>query len=89
MPILGSIIKGAINIRSKIPNRRSGEKQQLKQLKKILFKARNTDFGKQFGFSTILMQEDPIKMFQSQTPILDYQTIFDGWWHRALKGEKM
>ena len=88
MPILGSIIKGAINIRSKIPNRRSGEKQQLKQLKKILFKARNTDFGKQFGFSAILMQEDPIKMFQSQTPIHDYQTIFDGWWHRALKGEK-
>jgi hypothetical protein len=69
MPILGSIIKGAINIRSKIPNRRSGEKQQIKQLKKILFKARNTDFGKQFGFSTILMQEELIKMFQSQTPI--------------------
>ncbi|MBS1651315.1 MAG: GH3 auxin-responsive promoter family protein [Bacteroidetes bacterium] len=88
MPILGSIIKGAINFRGKIPSRKNFYKQQLTQLKKLMAKAEFTDFGKRYHFGEILLSEDPIKTFQSKVPIHDYQSIFDLWWHRTLKGEK-
>lgn len=88
MPILGSIIKGAINIRSRIPNRKNTYKQQVKQLKKLITKSQFTDFGKQFNFMEMSLQEDPIKTFQKNVPIYDYQSIFDTWWYRALKGER-
>jgi len=88
MPILGSIIKGAIDLRGKIPARKNVYKQQVKQLKKLLTRAEYTSFGKEYSFSKMLMEEDPIQIFQETVPIFDYQSIFDTWWHRTLKGEK-
>jgi hypothetical protein len=88
MPILGSIIKGAIDLRGRIPARKNVYKQQIKQLRKLLKKAEYTEFGKKFGFNNMLLEEDPIKTFQKNVPIYDYQSIFDAWWHRALKGER-
>jgi GH3 auxin-responsive promoter len=88
MAVLGSIIKGAINIRSRIPARKNVYKQQIKQLKKLLTKAQFTAFGQQYNFSEMLLLDDPIKQFQQNVPIYDYQSIFDAWWHRALKGER-
>lgn len=88
MPILGSIIKGAIDLRGRIPARKNVYKQQIRQLKKLLEKAEYTEFGKHYNFSQLLVEEDPIASFQKNVPIHDYQSIFDAWWHRALKGEK-
>ncbi len=88
MPILGSIIKGAINIRSRIPTLQSTYSQQLKQLKKLIEKSQDTSFGQEFNFSDMVLMSDPIETFQKNVPIYDYQSIFDAWWHRALKGEK-
>jgi hypothetical protein len=88
MPILGSIIKGAIDIRSRIPTRSTVRKQQVKQLQKLLTKAQSTAFGTHYRYTELAMLEDPIKTFQETVPIFDYQSIFDAWWHRALKGEK-
>ncbi|MCC6371611.1 MAG: GH3 auxin-responsive promoter family protein [Bacteroidia bacterium] len=88
MPILGSIIKRAIDIRSRIPARKNVYKQQVKQLQKLIAKAQFTDLGVQFDFGQMALMEDPIKTFQIKVPIYDYQSIFDAWWHRALKGER-
>lgn len=88
MPILGSIIKGAIDIRSRIPSRKNAYRQQVKQLKRLLSKAEYTAFGMHYNFSELLLLEDPIKAFQKRVPIFDYQSLFDAWWHRTLKGEK-
>jgi len=88
LPILGSIIKGAIDIRSRIPSRSSAYRQQVKQLKKLLSKAEYTAFGIHYNFSELLLLEDPIKAYQARVPICDYQGIFDAWWHRTLKGER-
>lgn len=88
MPILGSIIKSAIDIRSRIPTRQNVYKQQVKQLRKLITKAQFTDFGAQFKFGELALQEDPVKTFQKTVPIYDYQSMFDAWWHRALKGER-
>jgi hypothetical protein len=88
MPILGSIIKGAIDIRSRITQRSNVYKQQMRQLKWLLAKAENTAIGRHFNFADLALREDPIRAFSKTVPIYDYQSIFDAWWHRALKGEK-
>lgn len=88
MPILGSIIKQVITVRSKIPTRKNAYKQQIRQLRKLLLKAQFTEFGKKYLFNELVLLDDPIKIFQNTVPIYDYQSIFDAWWHRALKGEK-
>jgi len=88
MPILGSIIKSAIGIRSRIPKQTNIYRQQKRQLQKLLAKAQYTAFGKHFNFGDLVLQEDPIKDFQKTVPIYDYSSIFDAWWYRALKGER-
>lgn len=88
MPILGSIIKGAINIRARIPSRSSVHRQQVKQLQKLLTKAQSTAFGEAYNFSEMALLENPVKQFQSTVPIFDYQKIYNAWWNRTLKGEK-
>jgi hypothetical protein len=88
MPILGTIIKSAIDIRSRIPSRGNVYRQQVKQLKRLLSKAQHTAFGTQYGFSEMAVMDDPIKAFQKKVTIYDYQAMFDSWWHRALKGER-
>ena len=86
--MLGTIIKQAITIRGKIPARKNVHKQQIKQLNKLLRKAQFTSFGEHHGFMDILLSQDPISSFKNKIPISDYQSIFDQWWYRALKGEK-
>jgi hypothetical protein len=88
MPLLGSIIKQVITVRSKIPARKNIYKQQIRQLRKLLLKAQFTEFGKKYSFNELVLLEDPIKAFQNIVPVQDYQSVFDGWWYRALKGEK-
>lgn len=88
MPILGSIIKSAIDIRARIPARKNVYKQQVKQLQKLLTKAQFTQIGIQFRFTELALLEDPIKAFQNTVPIYDYQSIFDAWWHKSLRGER-
>jgi len=88
MPILGSLIKGAIGIRSRIPNRSSVHKQQINQLLKLLTRAQSTAFGTHYKFSEMSLMENPVQVFQKTIPIFDYSSLFDAWWHRALKGEK-
>jgi hypothetical protein len=88
MPILGSIIKGAIDIRSRLSVKSSFYKQQARQLRWLLSRAENTAMGRHFNFADLALREDPVKAFQKALPIYDYQSIFDAWWHRALKGER-
>lgn len=87
MPILGSIIKRAISIRGKIPQRRSSYKRQVKELRKLLLKAQNTAFGQEYKFDQLLLEADPVEAYQKTVPIFDYQSMYDQWWKRALNGE--
>ena len=59
MPILGSLIKGAIGIRSRIPTRSSVHRQQINQLLKLLTRAQSTAFGAHYKFSEMSLMEDP------------------------------
>src|SRR5664279_1625308 len=91
MPILGSIIKSAIELRSKIPldsmKTQDPYAVQLKTLKKLLKKAQFTAFGEEYGFSSILKQDDILDTFKERVPLFDYNSIFKKWWYRTLNGE--
>jgi len=61
-------------------------RQQLKVLKKLMKKARFTEFGQQYRFDEILLSRHPGKKFQELVPVYDYNKIYDQWWNRTLDG---
>ncbi len=61
--------------------------QQLKVLKKLLRKARFTEFGQQYRFDEILLSKHPGKKFQEIVPTFNYNKIYKEWWHKSLEGK--
>src|SRR6476469_10646009 len=61
--------------------------QQIKVLKKLLRKARFTEFGQKFHFDQILMSKHAGKKFQELVPIYNYNSIYLEWWHKTLEGK--
>ena len=67
---------------------RSPRRQQIRVLKKLLKKARFTEFGQQFRFDEILLSNNPVKKFREMVPTFNYNQIYEQWWHRALEGKR-
>ncbi len=90
MPILGSLIKKAYELRSKpLDKRRKIDcyKAQKNELQKLLRKSQFTAFGEYFNFSKILKSGDFVKLFQENVPVHDYNSMYKKWWYRSLNGE--
>src|SRR5215207_5551540 len=66
--------------------RNAPDRQQLRVLKKLLKKARFTEFGQHYRFDEILMSKDPARKFQELVPVHDYNTIYNQWWKKTLEG---
>lgn len=60
--------------------------QQIRVLKKLLRKARFTEFGQQFHFDDILVSKHIGKRFQELVPTFNYSSIYKKWWHKTLEG---
>jgi len=89
MPILGSLIKKAYELRQfPIDIKTINPFQEQKRvLKKLLTKAQDTAFGEYYSFAEILESEDFIQLFSEKIPIHDYGSMFKNWWYRSLNGE--
>ena len=85
MPIfelkLPKSIAKALNLPISDPRR-----QQINVLKKLLRKARFTQFGQLYRFDEILMSRHPGKKFQQFVPTYDYSKLYAQWWHKAKEG---
>ena len=79
---LPASIAKALRLPAKSPKR-----QQIKVLKKLLKKARFTEFGQAFHFDEIVLNKDVVRKFQAQVPMYDYSKITKDWWHRTLEGK--
>lgn len=66
--------------------KKSPRRQQVKVLKKLLKKARFTEFGQQYRFDEILLSKHAGKKFQEIVPVFDYNKIYNAWWHKTLEG---
>jgi len=62
-------------------------RQQRRVLKRLLSKARFTEFGQHFRFDEILMEGQVEKKFQQLVPIYNYESIYKEWWHKTLEGK--
>jgi hypothetical protein len=79
---LPSSVSKALRLRQKSP-----QQQQIKILKRLLKKARFTQFGQQYQFDKILFSKNPEKKFKELVPIFDYNTIYKEWWYKTLNGK--
>lgn len=86
MAILGSIIKGAIEIRDSLVSDSSPIEEQQGVLSQLLETAKNTAFGKYYGFSKIIAAEDYQKSFTTMVPYFDYHQMKENWWDKTIEG---
>lgn len=59
---------------------------QERTFNKLLVKAKDTAFGRYYGFEDILASANPLRRFQDIVPLCNYDTIHP-WWERAERGE--
>ena len=59
---------------------------QLRVLKKLLRKARFTEFGQTFRFDEILLSKHLGKKYQEFVPTFNYNKIHKNWWYKTLEG---
>jgi hypothetical protein len=61
-------------------------RQQVRVLKKLLRKARFTEFGQKYHFDEILLSKQPAKKFQQLLPTFCYNSLYNEFWHKTLDG---
>ena len=88
MPILGSIIKKAFELRN-LPVEKQRRKQnpvtaQKRQLTKLIRKSQFTAIGEHYGFSKLLQSKNITEEFAETVPMHDYQSMYKRWLYRAL-----
>jgi hypothetical protein len=62
------------------------QRQQLRVLKKLLRKARFTEFGQDYLFDEILLSRYSEEKFQEHVPVHEYNKIYERWWKKTLDG---
>ena len=87
MAIIGSLIKGAIQIKDALSGEVNHLEAQEKVLHQLLDKAKGTEFGKKFDFASILESDDIKKDFSHRIPYYDYHSIYEEWWSKLLEGK--
>ncbi|MBZ9630247.1 GH3 auxin-responsive promoter family protein [Salegentibacter sp. LM13S] len=88
MAIIGSILKKLIDFRDSVVSEPEAQEAQQEVLKKLLKKAKDTQFGKHYDFEAILKADDISKMFAEKIPYFDYNKINDEWWYKMHEGEE-
>jgi hypothetical protein len=94
MAILGTLVKGGLNLSKRIKQKTfTPDELQKRTLTKLLLKSKNTAFGRFYDFNTILTTQSTndrnglYKNFSELIPIFNYDSIFEQWWARTLAGE--
>jgi hypothetical protein len=82
MNIIGNFIKGVINVTDKITGDDNPVKEQHDVLKNLLQSAKDTSFGKAYGFDSILETDTVHETFRKKVPYFDYNEINGKWWHK-------
>lgn len=88
MAILGKLVKAGIDLTGKLKSSEDNpENSQENQLKRLLIQAKNTAFGKYYGFEDLLKSPDLISAFRKEVPIFNYHEMHEEWWIRQERLE--
>jgi hypothetical protein len=85
MALIDFKLPKAIAAALRIPEN-DNRRQQVRVLKRLLKKARFTEFGQQYRFDEILLSKNPGVKFQEVVPVHDYNKIYEEWWKKTLDG---
>jgi hypothetical protein len=88
MHILGSFIKGVIEVADKVTGDHNPVDEQKEVLKSLLEKASDTKFGKHYNFKDILSAPNIHKKYTQSIPYFDYNKINEHWWSQLHEGER-
>jgi len=89
MVILGNVIKRAIKLRARIQFiQHPATAYQERTLRKLLRKARHTDFGQHYGFGSILEADDLLGEFGRRIPVHNYNHLYEQWWKQTHEGKR-
>jgi hypothetical protein len=86
MTIIGKFVKAGIDLSHKLtPESGAFQEKQEKQLRELLTKAKNTSFGKYYGFDQVLHEDNVIKAFKEAVPVYNYEQMHERWWKQQQK----
>ncbi len=83
--ILQSVLKRTTKIGSK-RELKSPIQLQRRALKRLLRRAKDTEFGRKYRFNKILNSDDPVVTYQRFVPIFDYNSMYESWWKKTIEG---
>jgi hypothetical protein len=85
---IGIILKNGIKLSRKFKTAQVQPPYQVqkKTLNRLLRRAQNTVFGREYAFTNILRSPEPVHAFQENVPIHNYESILR-WWRMCLQGE--
>ncbi|MCB0549058.1 MAG: GH3 auxin-responsive promoter family protein, partial [Phaeodactylibacter sp.] len=87
MPFFGNLLRRGLTVGEKLEHLPVDPMQlQLRTLRRLLKRAQQTAFGQYYDFKDLLKTNTPDAAFQDQVPIFDYDTMYERWWHMALRG---
>lgn len=88
MALIGKLVKAGIDITSKFQSVDDNAKDsQENQLRELLHQAKNTAFGKYYGFEKILKSSDVVSAYRKEVPIFNYEQMHEQWWARQERLE--
>ncbi len=89
MPVLGVLIKQGLKLSQRVKRREQTPiQQQRRVLRKLLRTAEFTAFGKEYRFSEFYLERTFLRQFRDRVPVFNYNSLFEHWWNRCLKGEE-
>lgn len=91
MAVKGNILQSVLKRTTKIGMKnetKSPIQLQKRALKRLMRRAKDTQFGKAYRFHKILNSDDPVITFQRFVPIHDYDSMFEKWWYKTLDGKE-
>ncbi|WP_299257761.1 GH3 auxin-responsive promoter family protein [uncultured Aquimarina sp.] len=88
MAIIGSLIKGAIELKGALTSETNHIEAQQKILEMLLKKASDTEFGKAYKFNEILESDNIQKAYTNKVPYFDYHKLHKEWWSKVIDGEE-
>ena len=89
MPVVDSLLNGVVkkkraNFQKKLI---TNQNVQNATLKKLIQKARFTQFGNHYGFEEILNAGKLVESFKAQVPVFTYEKMYEDWWYRFFDGK--
>lgn len=81
MTIIGKLVKTGIDLSQKLTfNLKSNSQQQSEELKNLLKTAKDTAFGKYYGFEQLLQEPNVVEAFKKTVPVFSYENMAERWW---------